>query len=190
VSLNLGYTHSGAVDRSDRLIVNGPNGAEVTDEPIDRPGLLEFGLGSRYAIRSGVSAFAELAGWEPIGSHTPTLYGSGATDLLAGVQIVVRGICFTAAYRQHLNPPPNGATEPTGPLGGALNLSLLSDAEQRAYLQSAGVDQQVHRPGANLVVVDTPAGVPDPTGSQRIPATHISHTTGNGGVVLAVSFSF
>jgi hypothetical protein len=162
----------------------------VTDEPIDRPGLLEFGLGSRYAIRSGVSAFAELAGWEPIGSHTPTLYGSGATDLLAGVQVVVRGICLTAAYRQHLNPPANGATEPTGPLGGALNLSLLSDAEQRAYLQSIGVDQQVHRPGANLVVVDTPAGVADPTGSQRIPPTHVSHTTGNGGVVLAVSFSF
>jgi hypothetical protein len=191
VSLNLGYTHSGAVERSDRLIVQGVNGAaQVTDEPIRRPGLLNLGLGARYAIRDGVSAFAELAGWEPIGSHTPTLYGSGATDLLAGVQIVVRGICLTAAYRQHLNPPPNGATQPTGPLGGALGLSLLSDAEQRSYLQSIGVDQQFHRPSANLVVVGTPVGIPDPTSSQRIPPTHVTHTTGNGGVVLALSFSF
>jgi hypothetical protein len=190
VSLNAGYTKSGDLERSDRLIVQGIGGSEVTEERIRRPDLLEGGLGVRYALRRGLSAFAEVAGWEPVGSHTPTFSSGGATDVLAGVQIAVKGVCLTAGYRQHLKPPPDGAVEPTGPLAGGLDLSAMSDAAQGRYLASLGIDPQLHRPGTSLVVVDTPPGRRDPRGSQRIPDTHLSHTTGNGGVVLAVSFSF
>jgi hypothetical protein len=190
VSANAGYQRNGDLVRSDRVIVHNIADTSVTEDRIRRPGFLMGGLGVRYSIWRGISAFGELAGWTPVGTGTPMFDESGAGDAIAGIQIAVHGICLTAGLRGHLTPSPNGVVESTGPLGGALDLSAMSDAAQRRYLQSLGVDPSFHREGTSLVVVGTPLGRRDPRGSRRIPDTHMSHTTGNSGVVAAVSFSF
>jgi hypothetical protein len=106
-----------------------------------------------------------------------------------GVQIGVKGIYLTVGFRQHLAPAPDAEPLATGPLAGALDLSRLPDFEQRLYLQSLGVDPRHHRPGAALVVAGVSPGA-DPKGSRRLPETYYTHTTGNSGSVVALSFSF
>lgn len=110
--------------------------------------------------------------------------------MLAGIQLAVRGVALSVGLRQHLAPPPDGVALTTGPLAGALDLSALPDADQRRYLASLGIDQALHRPGAGLVIQGLPPGAAEPAGSRRIPDTYLTHTTGNTGVVAAVSFSF
>jgi hypothetical protein len=190
LSVNAAYTSNRNLSRADRLIVaTGLGGTEVTDEPIRRPGFLHGGIGLRAAIRRGVSAFAEFYGWDPVGGHTQTFGSAGASDVLAGIQLAVKGICLTAGYRQHLDPPQNGEALATGPLGGALDLSALSPPARWQYLRSVGIDPRAHLTGSGLVVVGE-TGMADPKGSVRIPDTYLTHTTGNGGFVTAVSLSF
>jgi hypothetical protein len=189
-SVSVGLTFNGKLVRSDRSIVKEASGpARVTDEPIRRPNFLHMGLGLRVNVVRHVVAFTELTGWAPVGGRTPTSWPAGASDALVGVQIGAKGVYLTLGFRQHLAPPPNGETLATGPLGGALDLSHLPDFKQRLYLQSLGVDPGHHRPGTALVVAGVPPGS-DPIGSRRIPDTYVTHTTGNSGSVIAVSFSF
>jgi hypothetical protein len=190
-SINAGFTFNRNLVRSDRLIVHDTRGPTlVNDEPIRRPNFLHLGLGLRVDVSRHVAAVTELSGWAPVGGRTPTSQPAGASDALVGLQIGVKGVCLTVGFRQHLGAPPNGQALSTGPLGGGLDLSRLSDYEQRLYLQSAGVDTGFHRPGTALVVVGNAPNAPDPTGSRRIPFTYYTHTSGNSGAVMALGFSF
>jgi hypothetical protein len=190
-SINAGYTSNRKLARSDRLVVHlTPERTFVKDEPLRRPDFLHLGLGLRVDISRHVAAVTELAGWAPVGGRSPTSQPAGASDALVGLQIAAKGVCLTIGYRQHLGAPPNGQALSTGPLARGLDLSRLPEFEQRLYLQSLGVDERFHRPGTALVVVGTPPDAPDPAGSRRIPDTYYTHTTGNGGSVIAVSFSF
>jgi hypothetical protein len=190
-SINAGLTFTGKLVRSDLVVVQDRTGrALVTDEPIRRPNFLHLGVGLRVDVSRRVAAFTELAGWAPVGGRTPTSQPAGASDALVGLQVRAKGVCVTVGFRQHLASPPNGQALATGPLAGALDLSRLPDFEQRLYLQSLGVDPGVHRPGAALVVAGAPADARDPAGSRRIPDTYYTHTTGNSGSIIAVSFTF
>jgi hypothetical protein len=190
-SVNAGITFNGSLVRSDRLIVKAlRQPTVVTDERIRRPDFLHMGVGLRYAIARPVSAIAELSGWVPVGGRSPVAQPAGASDALVGLQIGVKGVTLTLACRQHLAPPPNGVALETGPLAGSLDLSHVPESQQSLYLQSVGVDPDFHRPGTSLVVVGTPPSSRDPAGSRRIPGTYYTHTTGNTGSVIAVSFSF
>ena len=61
LSLNAGYAHNGDLSRGDRRIVQDEAGATTaSDGRIRRPASLEGGLGLRFQVRRGVSAFAEL----------------------------------------------------------------------------------------------------------------------------------
>ena len=189
-SLNAGYAANADLKRSDRLIAQDPGGTRVTEQRIKRPEFLQGGLGLRVSIWRGIGAFGELSAWAPIGGGTTVFDQSGATDGIVGLQVAVRGICLTAGLRGHLNPARDGVELPTGPLAGGLDLSAMSDAAQRQYLEELGVDSRLHRPGTHLVVVGSPKARGIPTGSRALPATHMSHTTGNSGFIAAVSFSF
>lgn len=190
-SINAGYTSNRKLVRGDRLIVrDAPEATLVTDMPIRRPGFLHLGVGLRVGLGRRVAAFTEASGWAPVGGATPTSDAAGASDVLGGLQIAVKGVCLTVGLRQQLAQRPNGVALPAGSLAGGLDLSALPEAAQRLYLQSLGVDARYHRPGAALVVVGAPPGAPDPEGSRRIPDTYLSHTSGHGGFVAAISFSF
>lgn len=191
VSTNTGYTRNGVLKRSDLLITRNEEGdTMVTEETIRRPGFLHGGLGVRFHIWRGISAFTEAYGWTPVGLGTPMFDEAGASDVLGGIQISVKGVSFTAGVRQHLNPPQDHLVLATGPLAGALDLSSLSNATQQQYLSSVGIDPSSHRPGTSLVVTGVRQGVPDPKGSHRIPDTYLTHTTGNGAIIAALSFTF
>jgi hypothetical protein len=191
VSVNAGYAHNGDLSRGDRLIVHDHAGdTRASEQPIRRPGYLEGGLGLRIRVWRGLFALGEVQGWAPVGARTPLFDEAGASDVLAGIQVAIKGVALTVGVRQHLAPPADGVGLPTGPLAGALDLSAMADAAQRRYLASLGVDERYHRPGAGLVVVGAPPGSPDPEGSRRIPGTYLTHTTGNDGLVAAVSLSF
>lgn len=190
LSVNAAYTSNRNLSRADRVIAEtSRGGTQVTDEPIRRPGFLHLGLGLRASLRRGLSAFAEAYGWAPVGGRTATFNDAGASDVLAGIQVAVRGICLTTGYRQHLAPPKNGETLSTGPLAGALDLSALAVPARWAYLRSVGIDPRAYQTGSGLVVVGE-AGRTDPPGSVRLPDTYLTHTTGNGGFVAALSLSF
>lgn len=188
VSTNAGLTRNADLRRGDRFILD--NGFGVWSPPIKRPDFLHLGIGARVRVWRGINAMVETSGWLPVGAHTSMLDESGARDGLCGIQVSTRGISFTAAMRQHLNPQRNGTGRPTGPLAGAVDLSHVSPTEQTRFLQSIGIDSGLRQPGSNLVVVRVPAGTILPPGATRISPTYTWHTTGNGGFLFSLSLMF
>jgi len=184
VSANLGATLSSDLDPADRFVVVGAVDP-VREVPVRRPNLLHAGLGLRWRLFGGVSAAAELAGWTPIGDRTPMQSDTGASELLGGLVAQIGRATFVAGLRWHLSPQPDGQLLATGPLAGAVDLSLVPVAERAALLAPLGV--QDLRPDANLAVLGMPPGVALPPDASRIAETYRTSTRGNVGVALRVS---
>lgn len=187
LSSALGLTRNGALKRSDRIITQDPVG--IIEQRITRPAMLSAGIGARLRLTSWASLLGEYSGWAPLGTATPQYDAAGASDVLAGMEFRHRALGLTLGFRQHLNPPRNGMTLPTGPLAGTLDISSLSPEAQRQYLVGIGVDPSLHRPNTSLVVLGTDP-VNDPLDSHRVAPTYRTHTTGNDGVIAALSISF
>lgn len=185
VSGNLGLTRNGPLKFSDRIVTQ----SSLNDDVITRPMFLSAGIGARVRLAKWASISSEYSGWSPISHATSQFDEAGASDFIAGLELRYRAFGFVAGFRQHLFPPRNLMTLPTGPLAGALDLSSLSPQAQQDYLHSIGMDPSAHRPGANLVVLGN-SNVPDPAGSHRVDPTYKTHTTGNDGTVFALSLSF
>src|SRR4030042_1117644 len=66
-SVNLGYTHYGALGHRDRFIT-----ADASNAPkAERPGLLHTGIGARYRLANRLWLIGEVGGWGPVGSPPP-----------------------------------------------------------------------------------------------------------------------
>jgi hypothetical protein len=183
-AVNLGLLLSHSLDPSDQIIVAGAPlvGGEV---PIQRPNLLQAGLGLRLRVWSGVSVVTELAGWGPVGGRTPMQGESGASDLLGGLLIDVGRASVALGLRWHLRPQADGVTLATGPLAGALDLSEVPHPERAALLETFGVSGLRH--DANLVVTGSAPGSIWPEGVRAVAPSYETSTRGNLGVALRVS---
>jgi len=183
-SANLGYTVTGSVRRADRLV--SPHG--IRELPIRRADLFRWGLGARYRIVRRVSVLAELAGWSPVGPHTPVQDNRGNADALTGLEVRWRGAALTVGFRRHLHPQTHGLALPVGPLAGAVDLSRVPMDARNAWLADIGAPAT--RPDANAVVVGLPGSTPLPEGARRIPEHRRTNTTGNDAITVALGFSF
>jgi len=183
-AFNLGYVLSHALDPSDQLVVIGDPVASG-EVPIRRPDVLQAGLGVRVGVWRGVSVVAELAGWGPVGDRTPMQEESGASDLLSGLLIDVGKATVALGLRWHLGPRADGVTLATGPLAGAVDLSLVPHAERAALLEPLGATGLRH--DANLVVTGAAPGLEWPEGARLVDPTYETSTRGNLGVALRVS---
>ena len=193
-SANLGATMTGVLERPNQYIHAYADEPEVLGNNLPEPVLFHYGLGIRYRATRNISGLAELSGWSgwmPGGPYVENVHGNAAADALLGIQIEMKAFTLTAGVRQHLNTPQNGTARSSGQFGGTLDLSMLSDTQQRQYLAEVGVDESLHRPDANLVIVGSKSQyIPDPPGSRRIPGTYMTNTSGNTGFVVALSLKF
>jgi hypothetical protein len=155
---------------------------------IRRPFFLHAGVGVEYKIVNWLSVIGEFSGGDFFGGHTSMQNESGASDVLAGIQITYKGFSLAAGVRQHLNPAPNGVDLPVGPLAESIDLSRMSLDERNRVLDSLAVED--YRPGANVVVKGWPAEAVLPAGATVIPRTHKSATTGNTGSYIRMTYRF
>lgn len=183
-SANLGYTLTGSVRRADLLVT--PRG--IRELPISRADLLRWGLGIRFRIFRQVSVMTEIAGWRPTAGRTPVQDDLPNTDGLAGLEVRVGPIALTLGVRAHIELQQHHQSLPTGPLGGAVDLSAVNAESRRAYLDAIGAPGT--RPGTNVVVLGATPDIPLPAGARFIPEFRRTSTTGNGAIIAAFSFSF
>jgi hypothetical protein len=183
LSANLGATLNGTAGPGDRFII--VSDRRVEDMTIRRPYFLHSGLGLGFRVWRGLSLLAEASGWAPVGGHTRMQSECGASDVLGGLELRLRGLTLGLGVRQHLSPQQDRMSLATGPLAGAVDLSDASEAAQNASLALIGAHD--HRPGANLVVLGWPEDLALPDGARRIPDQYATHTTGNAGFIVRLA---
>lgn len=183
VSGNLGYRILPSVHRPDLII----DGQSLRSLSLDAPDVLSWGAGARFRLRSWCSLSGEYSGFAPVAAHTTMLTRADAHDVLAGLHLRARRLGVSIGYRQRLWPPRNGRLQPTGPLAGGIDLRGVAPGASADYLATIGAPTDVGRPDASLVVLGENPELPLPPGAIRIPATYRSSTTGNGGIVFAIS---
>jgi hypothetical protein len=186
LAANLGYMKSGSLPYDDRIIT--PDG--TVDLALARPDFIRTAAGVRVRLNHRASLMAEAFHLGAVGGRTSTLDSVGATDVLAGFQLDLWHLTFTAGIRQHLWPPPNEMTRQTSSLAGAVALTGVPIGPRSAYLTAIGVPIAGLRPTSSLVVTGAPTDVPLPEGAYRLPDTYKTSTTGNAGAVLLVGFRF
>lgn len=183
VSGNLGYRILPSVHHSDEVI----DGHMNRTISIDAPDILSWGAGVRARLGSWYSLSAEYSGFAPVAAHTTMLTRADAHDVLAGLHLRWRQLGVSIGYRQRLWPPRDGELRPTGPLGGGIDLRGVDPRERANYLASVGAPTDGERPDTSLVALGADPAIPLPRGAVRIPATYRFSTTGNGGIVFAMS---
>lgn len=186
VSANLGVTVPSSLNPGDVILLVDSNTSQPNS--IRRPFFLHAGVGVEYRIVNWLSVIGEFSGGDFFGGHTSMQNESGASDVLAGIQISYKKFSFAAGVRQHLNPPPHGVDLPTGPLAGSIDLSRMSLDERNRVLDSLGVGG--YRSFANVVVKGWPADAVLPAGATIIPQTYKSSTTGNTGSYFRMTYRF
>jgi hypothetical protein len=186
LSANLGMTLPSSMNPGDVILM--ADTGRWHPNSIKRPFFLHAGVGVEYKIVSWLSVIGEFSRGDFFGGHTPIQNESGASDMLAGIQISYKGFSLAAGVRQHLNPAPHGVDLPTGPLAGGIDLSRMSLDERNRVLDSLGVEG--YRPGANVVIKGWPAAAVLPAGATLIPQTHKSATTGNTGSYIRMTYRF
>ena len=183
VSTNLGYRILPSVHHPDQVI----DGHTDRSMSIRTANILSWGAGVRVRLRSWCSLSGEYSGLAPVGGHTTMLTHADNHDVLAGLHLRMRRLGVSIGYRQHLWPQPNGEIQSTGPLGGGVDLTKVAPQQRAEYLASLGAPTNEERQNTSLVVLGEDPGLPLPPGAIRIPATYRFSTTGNSGIVFALS---
>lgn len=159
----------------------------VTFEKLHPPVTAIWGTGLRYQAHRRLSLTAELVGLEPIGTRTATLDGTGTADFLLGAHGSWGRIGLSVGFRRHLHPPPDGSLHPTGPLANAVVLDRTDSAGTRAFLRDTGAPDIPPRTNVPVLVIGADNTVALPPGASRVPPTYSYSTTGNDGIVFALS---
>jgi hypothetical protein len=174
---------------ADRLLVANPDGTAVVEEPLRLPSRLELGAGVRRAVSSRVALVGEMvATIEVYGAET--LDRVSPLDLMGGVQGRIGRARVTAGLLYAAGSPPSGVVRPS-PLAGFVDLTRVTEADARRYLEAGGVGGAAVqiRPGAQLVTPRV-AGAALPTGARVIPDRYTIISEHQIGLVCIVGWTF
>ena len=183
------FTVVGGAPYADRLLIAGPDGSSVVEEPLRLPSRIELGAGLRRALSPRVALVGELvATFEIYGAKT--LDRVSPLDLLFGVQARAGRARLTTGILYAGGSPPSGIVRPS-PLAGFVDLSRARPEDARAYLEQGGVGgaASLLRPEVQLVTPRVP-GAALPAGARVIPDSYTIISEHQLGFVLVLGWAF
>lgn len=192
LAVSVRYTRVGAPARADREIaIDGQGRAAAVDRPLDLPDRLDFGIGGRRSLRSGLAAVLEASAALEVGGRTPTVDESWPLDVLAGLQTRLGRALFTAGLRYHGHALPSGQRR-ASPVGGLIDLTAVSEADLVSYLESVGAGAGAGhvRPRSQRVLALRGSGGRLPAGARILPAEYGIRSEHQLGFVLMAAWVF